>query len=173
MISWKYLVGGILIVIAFVSGLLIGPSVNPPGPALLGCGSHTGSLFCPLHFVETTGQADVSQGNITSIWFYSIPLWGIVQYPMVALAMCGEGVYNTPSHCEYDLNLWADKVLQSDLTVNGQPHHKGETYLMSYNVTIVYLANGSNAQKYCSATPYFFTPNLPPSQDAVIQNFSC
>ena len=91
---------------------------------------------------------------------------------MVALAMCGEGVFNTPSHCGYDLNLWADKVLQSDLTVNGQLHHKGETYPMSYNVTIVYFPNGSNRQMHCSSTPYFFTPTLPPSQDVVIQSFS-
>lgn len=175
-ISWKYLVGGVLIVIAFVSGLWLGLglSTNTSSSALLGCGDRpSGYPFCPHHFVEVTGEANVTQGNITSIWFYSIPSLGIGQYPMIALPMCGEGVFNTPSHCEYDLNLWADKVLQSDVTINGQLHHKGEIYSTSYNVTIVYVANRSSALLHCSATPYFFRPTLPPSQNAVIQNFAC
>ncbi len=169
-VSWKYLLSGILIVIAFVSGLLIGPSINPPGPTLLGCGSQTGYPFCPLHFVDVMGRANATGGTPNSIWFYSTPLWGIVQLPMVAHVACGSS--NGPYVCIYELFLWADKELQSDLTVNGQLHRKGETYSMSYNATMGYL-DKANTQMYCSATPSPFMPTAPTSGSAVIQNFFC
>ena len=169
---WKYLLAGLLIVVAFVSGLLLGPFLNSPESALEGCGPQTGYPFCPLHFIDVSGYANVTVGTPNSIWFYSIPFLGIVQYPMVAHVTCGTESSSVPYHCNYEVILWADKVLQSDLTFNGQLHHKGETYSMSYNATMGYLDNG-NAQKYCAASPYPFTPTLSPSGSAVAQNFSC